>query len=296
MRLQYVLGEAFRNMGRNALVVLGAVLAVFITIAITLAALVGGEIVRINVQTWSDDVRVVAFLRDDLSFEDQQALRDSVASWDEVESAFIFSKLDAFEEAQRLLKDRPTALRIIEEDPGLVLASLRIKPVEASQYQTIADNLSTQVGIEKVISAGPAIDNMVALRDGLRFMFLGLAVVLGAASVFLIANTIHMAIYARREEIEIMKLVGAGGWFVRTPFIVEGVLEGVVGATAAVGLMVLLLDVAQSQVQGLPDWIDISVTRDFLFSRSILAIAFGAIVGLLGSAISLAFQRILRPA
>ncbi|NNF65100.1 MAG: hypothetical protein HKN07_12705, partial [Acidimicrobiia bacterium] len=115
MRIQYILGEAFRNMGRNALVVLGAVLAVFITIAITLAALVGGEIVRINVQTWSDDVRVVAFLRDDLSFEDQQALRDAVEGWEEVESAFIFSKLDAFEEAQRLLKDRPTALRIIEE-------------------------------------------------------------------------------------------------------------------------------------------------------------------------------------
>ncbi len=85
-------------------------------------------------------------------------------------------------------------------------------------------------------SASDAVEQIAAIRDGLRVFFWVLAVALGVAAVALIANTIHMAIYARREELEIMRLVGASNWFVRTPFVIEGIFEGIFGSALAVAL------------------------------------------------------------
>ncbi len=294
MRLQYVLAEAFRNIGRNLLVVMGAILAVFIALVLALSTLVFGKIVQNNTDQWSEGVRIVAFLRDDLSFEDSNALVEAVRQWETVEDAFYFSKAEALEEARRLLKDRPAAIRFLEEDPSIVLPSVRIKPVEAGEYETIEAGLRNQVGIERVTSAGPAIDNMVALRDGLQFFFVVAVVVLGVSATLLIANTIHMAIYARREEIGIMRLVGAGNWFVRTPFILEGVIEGLVGAALAAGTVIGLHWLGVNVVTGLPEWIDIDVGSGFLIGWSLVILGFGAAVGLIGSGLSLAVHRVLK--
>ena len=222
-RISYVVREAFTNIGRNGLVVLGAVLAVFISLTLTFGTLVFGEVVRINTLQWAEDVRVIAFVRDDAltSVPDLQA---EMEAWEEVESVYFVSKADALDEARVLLSNQPATLRVIEDSPDIVPASLRIKPVNPDDYQTIVTRLQATPGLLRVQSAGQAIDAMISLRDGLQVMFWLLALALGVAAVALIANTIHMAIYARREEIEIMRLVGASNWFIRVPFLLEGAI------------------------------------------------------------------------
>jgi cell division transport system permease protein len=292
MRVQYVLSEAFRNIVRNLLVVLGAVLAVFISLGLTFSTLLLGEVVRVNTDRWSEDVRVIAFLRDDVLPDDVTALQSTIVAWPEVEEAFYFSKPEALEEAKRVLRNQPAALRMFNEDPGLVPASIRVKPVEPDDYTQIVSLLQREPGIEDIVSAGPAIDAMIALRDGLRIVFWVLAAALGLAAVALIANTIHMAIFARREEIAIMKLVGAGNWFVRTPFLMEGMIEGLVGGALAVGVVVLFHQLALDRLTGLPEWIDIAIGNQFLIQRGLLTLLFGIVVGALGS--GLAVRRYLR--
>jgi len=293
-RLTYVLREAFTNIGRNALVVLGAILAVFISLTLTFGTLVFGEVVRVNTVQWAQDVRVIAFIRDDVSAAAVADLQDEIKGWPEVKDVFFVSKAEAIEEAKRLLANEPAALRVISENPDIVPASLRVQPIVPDDYAAIALRLEGTPGVQKVQSAGPAIDAMIALRDGLRIMFWLLAVALGVAAVALIANTIHMAVYARREEIEIMRLVGASSWFVRTPFLIEGALEGLIGGALAVAFVVVAQRLAVDKLADLPKWIDITVENGFLLQRGALVLLFGVLAGLVGSGLSLSVHRHLR--
>ncbi|MGB5167015.1 MAG: permease-like cell division protein FtsX [Acidimicrobiia bacterium] len=292
-RISYVVREAFTNIGRNGLVVLGAVLAVFISLTLTFGTLVFGEVVRINTLQWAEDVRVIAFVRDDAltSVPDLQA---EMEAWEEVESVYFVSKADALDEARVLLSNQPATLRVIEDSPDIVPASLRIKPVNPDDYQTIVTRLQATPGLLRVQSAGQAIDAMISLRDGLQVMFWLLALALGVAAVALIANTIHMAIYARREEIEIMRLVGASNWFIRVPFLLEGAIEGFIGAGLAVGFVVVAQQLAVDRLTDLPDWINVAVQHDYLYSQGALVLLFGVLAGLIGSGLSLTVHKYLR--
>jgi len=292
MRIQYVLVEAFNNIRRNALVVLGAILAVFISLFLTFGTLIFGEIARINTVRWSEDVRVIAFVRDD--FREVEELQQTVADWEEVDAVFFVSKAAAYQEALELFKNNASVLRIIEEDPGIVPASLRVRPVELDQYQIIEQRLQNSAGVSEVRSAGPAVDQIAAIRDGLNVFFWVLALALGVAAVALIANTIHMAIYARREELEIMKLVGAGGWFVRTPFLLEGMIEGFLGALVGVGVVWGLYELSITNLEGLPTYIEIDIGNDFMTRWGLIILGFGVLVGAVGSMLSLAVHRYIR--
>ena len=292
-RIAYVVREAITNIGRNGLVVLGAVLAVFISLTLTFGTLVFGEVVRINTLQWAEDVRVIAFVQDDAltSVPDMQA---EMEAWEEVESVYFVSKADALDEARVLLSNQPATLRVIEDSPDIVPASLRIKPVNPDDYQTIVTRLQATPGLLRVQSAGQAIDAMISLRDGLQVMFWLLALALGVAAVALIANTIHMAIYARREEIEIMRLVGASNWFIRVPFLLEGAIEGFIGAGLAVGFVVVAQQLAVDRLTDLPEWVNVAVQYDYLYSQGALVLLFGVLAGLIGSGLSLTVHKYLR--
>ena len=293
-RFAYSLREAFTNISRNGLVVLGAVLAVFVSLTLTFGTLVLGEIVKVNTLQWSEDVRVSVYLRDDVSPSGINDLQAEMEVWEEVDEVFFLSKAASLDEARILLANRPAALRVIEEDPSIVPASLRIKPVDAADYQTIVTRAEAMPGTLRVESAGEVIDGMISLRDGLQIMSLFLAVALGAAAVALIANTIHMAIYSRREEIEIMNLVGASNWFVRTPFLLEGAIEGFIGAGLAVAVVVAGMRLARRQLTDLPDWINIGIQSDYLYRAGALVLLFGVVAGLVGSGLSLAVHKYLK--
>lgn len=292
-RITYVLREAIANIGRNGFVVLGAVLAVFISLTLTFGTLVFGEVVRINTLQWAEDVRVLAFV-DDKALPSVPEMQAEMEGWEEVESVFFLTKADSFDEARVLLSNQPATLRVIEASPDIVPASLRIKPVDPDDYRTIVMRLQTMGGVFRVQSAGQAIDAMISLRDGLQVMFWLLALALGVAAVALIANTIHMAIYARREEIEIMRLVGASSWYIRVPFLLEGAIEGFIGAALAVVSVVAAQQLAVDRLTDLPDWINVAVQRDYLLSQGALVLLFGVLAGLIGSSLSLTVHKYLR--
>ena len=251
-RLSYMFKEAFTSLGRNALVVLGAILAVFISLTLIFGTQVFGEIVRVNTLQWAEDVRVIAFLQDDMTAQATQELQNEVEGWSQVEDVFYVSKAEAYDEALVLFANNDAMLSVLEENPDLLPASLRVQPVDPDQYDVIVTRLESTPGVTKVQSADDAIDAMIALRDGLQLMFWVLSAALGVAAIALIANTIHMAIYARREEIEIMRLVGASNWFVRTPFLIEGAMEGLIGGALAVTFIVVAQRLAVGQLEQLP--------------------------------------------
>jgi cell division transport system permease protein len=113
--------------------------------------------------------------------------------------------------------------------------SYRVAPrvSDASVIKTMADRFNTEPGVKQVVFAGQQVERALRTSRGMQLAMFVIAIVLFLTSSLLIFNTIRMAIFARRREIEVMKLVGATNWFIRVPFMVEGLVQGVVGALGA---------------------------------------------------------------
>ena len=287
-RVLFLLKEAMVSLRRNILIVAGAVLAVFISLTLALGALVVNEILRINTIAWQEGVHVIAFLNDEggngLPLGTHQELLQEVQSWEEVRYAFYWDKTQAWEEYQELFAGQEELLDI---DPTILPASIRIELVDIDLHSSVRFRLEQQTGpVRQVATAAESIEQLQSLSNVLNVLGLGMAIVLGVAAVVLIANTIRLAIYARRDEVSIMKLVGASNWFIRVPFLLEGMIEGLVGAALAVFAVWLgATNLAQAgQTFAL---FRLDVSQEFFFRWGLLFLIFGAVAGVIGSMLGL---------
>jgi len=284
MRFQYLLGQAIANLKRNVLIVFAAVVSVLVMLTLVFGTIVLRWSIDQDIGRWDDNVRVIAFLSDDLALEEIDALQQDIQGWEQVEGIEYFSKAEALDEFRELFADQQSLIDVVEEDPSILPASLRIRPGAAADYSAITDRLVVIPGIREVSAADEAIDALVARSERLRTFAVWIVVVLGGAAIVLIANTIRIAIFARRDEIGIMKLVGAGNWFVRIPFFLEGIMEGFVGAVLAVALVWGVSGSIAELFSTSTDPGALTVPVDFLMRNGLLILGFGAGTGLLGSA------------
>lgn len=294
-RFFFLVKEAFTNLKRNALVVAGAVLAVFISLSLAFGALVVNEVLRVNTLAWQDGVHVIAFLNDEgtagVPPGSHQTLISEVETWDEVERVDYYDKNDAWIEYQEIFAGQDDLLDI---DPTILPASVRIELVEIEFHQSVQFRLEQQTPVVRQVStAAEEIEQLENLSSVLNVLGLGMAIVLGMSAVVLIANTIRLAIYARRDEVAVMKLVGASNWFIRVPFLLEGMIEGILGAALAVFTVWLgssrLADATESFAL-----FRLDVANQFFFRWGLLFLFFGAAAGVIGSLLGL--SRYLRDA
>ncbi len=286
-RFLYLLRDALVNLRRNALVVSGAVLAVLVSMSLALGALMVNELVRVNLIQWQEGTHVIVFLKDEqagVTRSAQRALLEEIDGWPQVESTEFYDKSDALEEFRQIFAEQPALLE--EIDPALLPASIRIRLHDIADYRQVEFQLAGEAPVRRVRSLGERIDELSAVSNVLNGLGLVASLVLGVSAVVLIANTIRMAIYARRDEVSIMKLVGAGNWFIRVPFVLEGLIEGVVGAGLAV-LAVWLASDRLASVEQSVEIVRLSLPTDFFLRWGLLFVLFGAAAGVLGSLLGL---------
>lgn len=285
-RLGFLLEEAFTNMRRNPFVVAGAVLAVFVSLFLAFAALGIQELFRVNTLQWQDGNHVIVFLKDasdGITLDSQVALRTEIEGWELVEATEYVDKQAAFEEFKELFPNSPLPDNI---DPNTLPASIRIRLSDSTKYREVVFNLVDQPAVLEVVAPGEAIENVALVSRVLNWVGFGLAGAQAVAAVVLISNTIRMAIYARREEVAIMRLVGASNWFIRVPFLVEGMVEGIAGAILAVFGVWVLAGLADT-VDVAINLVDLQLSSGFFWSRALMFVGFGALAGLIGSGLGL---------
>jgi len=223
------------NLRRNALMAVAATS----TVAISLLLLGGVEILGMVVgnvtNSWEAKVEISTFLRDDASSGEIQALESEVAQMPEVKDVTYVSKAQAYEEFKETYADTPQLYEALS--PDSLPASLRIALTDAQYTQEVAARIQGASGVDEVRFGGEIIRRLLQVNTLLRTVTLVLSVILMIASAALIANTIRLGIYARREEIGIMKLVGATNWFIRIPFMLEGLVAALLGALLAAGIV-----------------------------------------------------------
>jgi cell division transport system permease protein len=287
-RVLFLLREAMISLRRNLLIVAGAILAVFISLSLALGALVVNEILRLNTIAWQEGVHVIAFLTDENQSGVPTGAHDElladIRTWDEVQDAFYWDKTMAWEEYQELFAGQAELLEI---DPTILPASIRIELTDIEFHESVGFRLEQRGGVvRQVATAAESIEQLQNLSNVLNVLGLGMAIVLGVAAVVLIANTIRLAIYARRDEVSIMKLVGASNWFIRVPFLLEGMIEGLVGAALAV-FAVWLGTTNLAQAGETFALFRLDVSPQFFFRWGLLFLVFGAAAGVIGSMLGL---------
>ncbi len=287
-RMIFLVGESLTNLRRNALVATGAILAVFISLTLAFGALVVNELLRLNTIGWQQGTHIIAFLKDPdqggLDAVSQLAYREEVAAWEEVETVHYVDKAGAYEEFKEIFASRPELIEVT--DPLKLPASLRIELQSIELYRDVQFRLSADPVVREVRSFGEQIEQLSTISRVLNVLGWGLALVLALSAVILISNTISLAIYARRNEVSVMKLVGASNWFIRVPFVLEGLIEGTVGALLAV----ITIWVASRNLNSLGETIQLitlSIPGRFFFRWGVVLVLFGAAVGVAGSLLGL---------
>ncbi len=231
MKISYFFSETATNLRRNLLMTVAAIS----TVAISLLLLGGVAILHMAVRnmtySWEAKVEVSAYLSADVTEGERDLLEAELSELPQVQEYYYVSSEEALEEFKQIFQNQPELWGTLDEDS--LPASYRIKLHDAEDTETVAALVRGRPGVDDVRYGGSIIKTLLRVNSLLRTITLVLAVILMAAAAALIANTIRLGIFARREEIGIMKLVGATKWFIRIPFMLEGVFAALVGAIIA---------------------------------------------------------------
>jgi cell division transport system permease protein len=272
MRLGFFLREALRGLRRSSAPALAALLTVLLT-ALVLGVFI--PIVQATTGT-ANEVRgrvvLDVYVKSDASPADRSDLERTLEGTANVKSVDYISKSEALEELGRKIETDeaiellgtnplPDLFRVTPEDPD------RLDVIEGS---LMAGGRPALAAIDDVKNREGETDKILSATSLVKVIAAGLAALLVFASIALVANTIRLSIFARRREVEVMKLVGATNWFIRWPFVIEGVIVGFLGGLLAV----LLLAIAkQTFIDPLSD--------DFALLAAPDTIDFPLLVGLL---------------
>ena len=286
-RLKYFLSETLQNFKRNVLMSVAAISTVAISLLLLGGVLILGMIIGNVTASWEAKVEISVFLRDDATTNEIRQLQSQVTSYPEVQEVTYVSKQDAFEEFKQLYKDQPELWEAIPEDS--LPASLRIKLTDAAFTDEVASRIEGAPGIDEVSYGGSIVRRLLQINSLLRSITFAMSLILMIAASGLIANSIRLAIYARREEIGIMKLVGATNWFIRVPFMLEGLGAAMVGALLA-GLVVIgANELLFSRVDDVLPFMGPILSFSFgdMLGVVVVLVVVGGMVGIVGSVMAL---------
>ena len=282
MQIGYIFRESFSGFTRAKL----STFAAITTICISLLLLGAFTILVLNandvVESLREKVEMEAFLADHLSPIEVSIVRDSIASLEGVREVRYVSK----EQAAAIFKQEfgEDIHKVLDFNP--LPASIKIFLKDGFKTAKAAESVYQAVkqikGVDDVIYRKTLLEMLDRRATTFLWLIFGIGVFITISSIFLVANTIRLAIYAKRKIVQTMKLIGATKSFIRGPFVLEGLVQGFIGGCAAAGILFLVFEY-------LARWISVELS-DFVRIEPFyygVVIGVGCLLGILGSAISI---------
>ena len=233
VKFDYLLRETTSNLGRNVTITLASIMTVAVSLALVGASLMLRSGVENATQRWQGGIEFVVFLRIDANQQQIDSLRNDLEQSPEVSKVLFVDQQQAYSEFKTLFADSPELIDSVTAND--IPPSFRIEPInkDVDAVESLGLTYEGRSGVDQVVFASKTIRLIQQLSSRLTVGIFVIATFLLGAAGLLILNTIRMAMFARRREIEVMKLVGATNWFIRIPFM----LEGLVGAFLAIGAL-----------------------------------------------------------
>ena len=281
----YIGREATTNLWRNRLMTVAAILTVAVSLALVGSSLLLKQGASQATVRWQDGVSTIVWVKPTAGASLTKSIGTGLQQSPYIKSCIFRSQAYDYNEAKRILaadefnatsqSDYPSSFRCVLNDP--------------SQAPAVYQTYITKPGVFGIQYPGQQIKTMQSVIRILQWVFLSVAVVLLLSASVLILNTIRMAIFARRREVSVMKLVGATNWFIRLPFMAEGLIQGLAGAVVAVLVVLALyygigLDTTKTAANSGSIIAQMSLGGWEVVSTCILVVVVGVVVGVVGSA------------
>jgi cell division transport system permease protein len=286
------------NFGRNIWLAIAAIAMMGITLTILLFAVVANATFNNSIDEFTDRIRVSVYLKDEVSEKQKDELVGKVKSIENVESVEYISKDQALKNYREQSADKPELLAALSETDNPLPASLSIKPKDPNRLDQIKAFLDkpeiTALQSEPTSYSGDrkaAVDNIANATHFFQQAGIAGIITFLMISILIIFNTIRMAIFNRRDELVIMRLLGASTWYIRGPFVVETMLYGAVAALMSLSICAAIFAVSASTLQASSlGLLDITFANRYfsehLWQILTLQIAIGILIGAASSAIA----------
>lgn len=288
----YFVRESVQNFRRNWVMSLGAVITIYLSLLLVGIFIATGFVVNSVVESVEDKVTIQIFIKDGAATEDVNALQEQLLADALVEGVDYTTKDEALQKFKEDMEQSPEIIDQLEGNP--LPASLDVtlkdprtveqmvsKIKENAIFMNVADRPDSP---EESLKYGQQIVNkLFAFTRVIRIIEVVFVVMLGVVSLIFINNTIRLAIYARRKEIGIMRLVGASNWFIRTPFLLEGVFQSLIGASLAILSVVGLQAAILPRLKDALPFMAVTLSGTATAQIAVALIVAGTVIGLAGS-------------
>src|SRR5215212_9558333 len=250
IKASYISREVGINLTRNVTLTL----ATIATVAVSLTLVGTARLISVGVedaqQQFQGGVEFIVFMNPNATDAQIEAVRTELEDNPQVRDADYCDQECALAEFQELFADDDQLLQSVT--PDILPPSFKVKPVDANSdaVEALGEVFSTQPGVREVAFSSEAIERIESFYDFLSRDSAVAALALVFAATLLVLNTIQMAILNRRRDIEVMKLVGATNWFIRVPFMLEGLIQGLVGALVAIPLCATFVNKFEDEAAG----------------------------------------------
>ncbi len=279
---RYLLGSALTGLWRNRTMTGGAI----VTTAIMLITLAGflaiNDTLNQMVTALGRKSNLIAYVRDDARPTRVMEVIEDLRTRPGVGEVQFVSKDDALKIFESRFVDQRDILDVLQSNP--LPASVELRLNDPAVVPGLAQELQAMTAVfDDIVVPLDVVEEVIGISNLARVAGSAIIIALTGVTLFVIVNTIRIAVFARRQEIEIMKLVGATDWFVRGPFVVEGAIIGGVGAGIAAIALVVLYAQAAPVVTRIVSFLPLSTDADFVRNLAVFTLLVGLIVGSLGS-------------
>ncbi|MFQ1000518.1 permease-like cell division protein FtsX [Modestobacter sp. SSW1-42] len=238
MRVNFVLSEVAAGLRRNLTMTVAMILTTGISLGLMGTGLLIANMIGDMREIYYDKIQVSIYLADGITDPQRDSIAAQLESSPEVKDYVYESKADAYQRFTQQFQEQPALIANTPEDA--LPESFRVELVNPQRYPVIAEQFPNgQNGVDEVRDEGDFLDRLFSLLNGARNGTIAVALVQALAALLLISNTIQLAAFNRRNETNIMRLVGASRWYTQLPFILEAALAGLIGALLAIGGLVL---------------------------------------------------------
>jgi len=284
--VEYVARETGANLWRNRLMTIAAILTVTVSLSLVGAALLLRQGAAKAEVDWQRGTEVTVWMQPDASQSEIAAVRTQLAALSYIDQPATFrDQQQNYEQAKSLLTSDEFAVL----SPRLMPTSFWATPVQPQDAKEVIARFSGQPGVRNVTAPLAQIHSEEEAITVIQIAFFVIALVLLVSAAVLILNTIRMAIFARRREVSVMKLVGATNWFIRVPFMCEGVVQGLAGALfaamAVFGLHFVLDSFSNTSTGNI--WYQMQMPVSEVVVTSLVVVSIGVIIGSVGSALGI---------
>jgi cell division transport system permease protein len=289
----YFVRETWSSFRRNWVMSLVAVSIIYISLLLVGAFFLTSSVLNSIVTSFEQKVSVQVFLKDSVLPADLEALQADIQKMPNVKSIAYVTKTQALERFKERTKNSPQLVEQLRGNP--LPASIEVALVDPRQVQSVVNLIVKDPLLAKVVKnpADPTasdirygqnvVDNLFKATGIVRIFAGAFLILLILVSLVLIGNTIRLAIHSRRREIGIMRLVGASNWFIRTPFLFEGVLQALIGSVLAILTLLAAQAFVVPWLQDNLKFLPVSIGGTTVAQLAGLLILSGIVIGLLGS-------------